>query len=217
MSNIPNEDDIVYIDKLNPDITRIIAYMCKNIRNNIDISSNIITYVINNQSFIDDINFIHSQLLVELNNSVINYNLTKKKGKEDIFLSSMNLCGHVKLIYKNGIHEYCNLDKYLHINDNYEKQIDGVICDHKYIEKSSLVHEVHNDNIISFYQSYLDMLYLTIYNIFIYYLYEKATLDCVYIYNIDKLNFYYSKSLNHKNVFKEKTINNNYVKIYTAF
>ena len=215
-------DSVVIIDKnLNSDIIKILSLILTRLNVNIDISPDFIAELINEINFIENVSFIQEQLYVELIRNIILYNQTYNETtyNDDIFLSGNNLCGHVIHKYKNNIIEYCNLDKYLHYNHQSNSQIKD-LCDHEFVNKTNnMIHnEIRNKTIINMYQSYLDTLYINIYNILIYYIYKDTQLEYVSVYNIEKINIIFSKT-KYMKIFKEKhkiKINNiYYIKVYS--
>jgi len=220
----------IYIDKsLNYDISRILALISLNINKTLDISPLILNDIFNNETFNKNITFIYEQLYIELIRNIVNYNKNyyslnnsnspNVECSNTLFLSGNNLCGYHLNKYNNGLIEFCNKDRYLHINENTNNQINDVI-DHKFVYKSNIDINIEkrNNYIISLYQSYIDNLYINIYNILIYYIYLNTKVEYVNIYNIEKLNILFSKAEHTNNIFKEKHIsiinNEQYIKVY---
>jgi hypothetical protein len=191
------------------DIIRILSLCCINIQKNIDISPDYINEILKNKQLELYIKFVWNQLYLELYSNKNNNEIMQKN----------NGCGKIIKIHNNSIIEFCNGDRYLHINENIEKQIDNVI-DHLYVYKSdeNIKKEQLDSKIITSYQKYLDDLYYCIYNILIYYIYDNTRNEIINIYNFDKIKSLYNETKINKNIFKEKylTINNNhkYIKVY---
>lgn len=205
-----NESKIIFDKSYNKDLCKILFHVIKNLYLIIDISTKLLEIVINNKEFIKIILFLQDQLynkmLFDLKESVnINYN-------------NIDLCGKVKTIYNNGYIEYCNIHRYLHINNNLSNQ-DQKCTDHLFIEKSTDTLELENKqlNIKNNYKKYLNILYKNIYNIIVYILYNSSTYEFIHMNDIIKIKEYYNYSLTYdKHIFKEKYLyDNNYAKIFT--
>ncbi len=213
--NVAPDEIINVSNKINYDLTKIIAIVVTNIYKVVDISNLLINEIINSDDFLDNIRFIREQTYIELINNIIKPRLVVENE-----FNSMK-CGHIVNKNKNGINDYCNLSKYLHYNDSYDKdnQIYNV-CDHPFIqmtEEETIVYN-RNNHVINCYQNYLDTLYIMCYNILIYYIYKDTKLSYINIYDIESLNVYFSKTQNNhrifKNTFKIKLNGNEYIQLY---
>lgn len=185
-------------------IIKIIGLLFKNIKNNLDISSDFLNEIINNVDVIRYINFVYKQLYFELLENISEYN--KNKSLININIDK-DLCGF----------NDCNKHKYLHFNKELNNQIDEVIT-HEFVAKTE---KQINDEIImcqryTLFKTFINNIYYYINKIITYYIYNGKKLNKIYIFDNEIIKDLYCNI--NKYIFKEKNIivenNKKYINVY---
>ena len=189
-----DEEYILVSGKIHIDICRIIPLIINDIQKELDISGYLIDNIFKTEIFINNINFVQKQLYYEMVNDKNNREFIKSPE----FINSLKLCKFKIKKYNNGVVDFCNKDKLLHENLDHE-----YLNDYDYNEYCEQYRKIY---IVNKFHDYLNLLYLSVYDILMYYIYLNTKKDFFSIYNIDKINSYYYKSEFNNTIFKEKKI-----------
>ena len=223
------------MNNIHSDCIRLISIICKDIINKLDISHLYLENILNSETVVKKVNFIHSCHYFNLINNIIEYN--KLQSNKNNIIPSNKLYTYNEVDYnKTG---YTNDEKY-NCGKIIEKLNNGVIiyCNksekdhnsqikHSYIEKTDddIVIEQRNNKIISYYLEYLNILYNDIKNIIYYYIFQDMKYIYININDTKKINHYrnlINEIYNNDNViFLERNIFKNntdsYIKIYYKY
>jgi|UniRef100_A0A6C0BKJ5 hypothetical protein len=172
---------IIFRHRLPGELNQVLATLCVNLQKEYDISTLVLTQLLNLDEFIQWVTFLFEQLHAEMLTNLMNFKSSYSHDESMISLDDCEKCGYLITSHENSYVSYCNAHKYLHPHPGMATNSSEL--DHQFVLKNhkQIIKEKYDHTIYLIYQSFINKLYHSIYSLWSESLRTQCASTCVQI------------------------------------